>query len=209
MALSCSSQPSQSDFQELIGKAILYRQTERIVTQEKFGGYRANIVTYTVAYVSHLLDGELDFLSIWEDQGLGAEMEEEIRTICRLVHGVIVDVPNGGNVTEWSKKPACWEAVKQISHEISPSVSTRLADQPSEGDDDGAVILQAIAAGGGSLSVDSLGRRTALSSKALKAALKELCEFGFVSKDGTGSSALYSILQGDEPSEESDSGVDS
>jgi hypothetical protein len=37
-------------FKNLVAKAILFRHTERIVQAQKFGGYRANIVTYTLSY---------------------------------------------------------------------------------------------------------------------------------------------------------------
>ncbi len=39
--------------QRLIAKAILFRATEKIVSAQQFGGYRANIVTYTIAMLSH------------------------------------------------------------------------------------------------------------------------------------------------------------
>ena len=39
-------------FERLVAKAILFRQTERLVSAQHYGGYRANIVAYTVAYLS-------------------------------------------------------------------------------------------------------------------------------------------------------------
>ena len=35
--------------ERLVAKAILFRRTEKIVQQQAFGGYRANIVAYSIA----------------------------------------------------------------------------------------------------------------------------------------------------------------
>ena len=31
----------------------MFRRTEKLVSQQKYGGYRANIVTYTLAFLSY------------------------------------------------------------------------------------------------------------------------------------------------------------
>ena len=187
------AQPGQGDFQELIGKAILYRQTERIVTQEKYGGYRANIVAYTVALLSHLLDGRLDFLGIWEAQGLGEGLQEEVRTLSGLVRDVILDAPGNGNVTEWSKKAACWDRVSRIEHAVTASVSRPMAMTARPGESMGDSILRAIISAGGGLSVDSLARRTSLDRRLLKEEIDELTDLGYLEKEGTGRSARFVI----------------
>ena len=38
--------PDEVYYQHLIAKAILFRQTEKLVSRQQYGGYRANIVTY-------------------------------------------------------------------------------------------------------------------------------------------------------------------
>jgi hypothetical protein len=98
-------------FQRLIAKAIVFRQTERLVSALRFGGYRANIVAYTVAYLSNATAQRLDLGQIWRQQRLSPELEVAITAIASAVHPVITNPPRGGNVTEWSKKKECWEAV--------------------------------------------------------------------------------------------------
>src|SRR5262249_39029933 len=40
--------PDAMYFERLIAKAILFKKTDRIVAQQEFGGYKANIVYYTI-----------------------------------------------------------------------------------------------------------------------------------------------------------------
>ena len=44
--------PDETYYQHLISKAILFKQTEKLVSKQQYGGYRANIVTYTLAFLS-------------------------------------------------------------------------------------------------------------------------------------------------------------
>lgn len=44
--------PDEVYYQNLVAKAILFRQTEKLVQRQQYGGYRANIVTYTLAFLS-------------------------------------------------------------------------------------------------------------------------------------------------------------
>jgi hypothetical protein len=101
-------------FQRLIAKAILFRQTKRIVTAQDFGGYRANIVAYSVAYLSHATQQRVNLDQIWRSQRLDNALESTIAAIARAVREVIISPPRGGNVTEWSKRKECWDAVLRL-----------------------------------------------------------------------------------------------
>jgi hypothetical protein len=101
-------------FQRLIAKAILFRRTERIVSLQNFGGYRANIVAYSVAYLSHATEQRINLDQIWRSQKLDSALEMTIAAVARAVREVIIAPPRGGNVTEWSKRKECWEAVLKL-----------------------------------------------------------------------------------------------
>jgi hypothetical protein len=101
-------------FQRVIAKAVLFRQTERIVSAQNFGGYRANIVAYTVAYLSHATQQRVNLELIWKSQRLDSGLEDAIAGISRVVRQVIISPPQGGNVTEWSKRKDCWDAVVNV-----------------------------------------------------------------------------------------------
>jgi hypothetical protein len=62
-------------FQESVASAILFRQTEKLVSIQSWyeKGYRANIVTYSIALLAYLIkkgfpDRSFDFHSVWEKQ---------------------------------------------------------------------------------------------------------------------------------------------
>jgi hypothetical protein len=101
-------------FRHLVAKAILFKSAEKLVQKEQFGGYRANIVTYTLAWLASKIDSLVDLEQIWREQKISPLLTEAIQLVSRKVHQVIVDPPNSGNVTEWCKKEACWRKVKVL-----------------------------------------------------------------------------------------------
>ena len=116
-------------FRRLIAKAILFKRAEKLVQDEQFGGYRANIVTYTLAYLTHKTAQRIDLDTVWRDQKVSAILQDAIRVISRKVHQVIVDPPAGGNVTEWCKKEACWRRVRELDIELPPELEETLLGQ--------------------------------------------------------------------------------
>jgi len=111
-------EPDEIYFIHLIAKAILFKSTEKIVGNEKFGGYRANIVTYTLAYLSYKMQQDIDLDNIWKQQSLAPSLQQAIQVISREVHQVITNPPDGRNVTEWCKKESCWKAIQKIPTDI-------------------------------------------------------------------------------------------
>ncbi len=99
-------------FNRLIGKAILFRTAERIVQRQGFGGYRANIVCYTIALLAHTTSQTINLEKIWREQGLTPTMEEAISKTSHEVYRIIANPPNAQNITEWCKSEKCWEAVR-------------------------------------------------------------------------------------------------
>ena len=118
--------PDEKYYQRLVAKAILFKRTEKLVQQQQFGGYRANIVTYTLAYLSYKTAQCIDLDKIWKEQGLSLALEKEITVISILVHKLIVNPPNGANISEWCKKKECWEAIKCIEYSLTPAFKSEL-----------------------------------------------------------------------------------
>lgn len=107
-------------FRKLISLAIIFRKTEALVSQQPWyqGGYRANIVTYSIAKLHNLisedaLGKQLDFRKIWELQSVPQSLCEQLSIITEAVFLVLTDSERPkDNVTEWAKMQACWEQVK-------------------------------------------------------------------------------------------------
>jgi hypothetical protein len=102
-------------FKHLIAKAILFKTTEKIVRKE-FGEYRANIVTYTLAYLSACAPKYIDLDDIWKHQIIPIALQEVIKKVSVKVYEAITNPPEGKskNVTEWCKHLDCWNKVKEL-----------------------------------------------------------------------------------------------
>jgi len=128
-------------YKEAIAKAILFRATEKIVQSEPWyaGGYRANIVAYTLAKLSYDLARKgysFPFLTVWNEQELANEMVATIKTCAAKVQEVLTNAPpTHSNITEWAKQPACWSKVQEIASQLTPemlSLSTSSSDRIKE-----------------------------------------------------------------------------
>jgi hypothetical protein len=106
--------PDEDWYCELIAKAILFRQTERIARQEKFPAYKANIVTYLVASLSYRSGSELSLRYIWDNQKISNELEGLLRSWSHRISDAITATAAGRNVTEWCKKEVCWQAIREL-----------------------------------------------------------------------------------------------
>jgi len=123
----------QTYFYRLIAKAILFRQAEKIVAMQKFGGYRANVVTYTLAYICHRTAGRIDLDRIWQQQGIKRELRDTIEYVSHRVHEVIISPPGGKNVTEWCKRLECWTRVRELMIDLPALLNDDLLPAGLEG----------------------------------------------------------------------------
>jgi hypothetical protein len=114
--------------QDLIAKTILFRATEKIVSAHQFGGYRANIVTYTIAKLAHVTGQRIDLDTIWREQRVGAALVSAIDDLCVPVHEVITRPVRVANVTEWAKRPECWSRVLDIDWRLPDQLRDELID---------------------------------------------------------------------------------
>ena len=126
--------PDAKYYERLIAKAILFRRTEKLVQQQQYGGYRANIVTYTSAYLSPVTGPRIDRDAIWKNQSLTTALEENIIEVSKFVQQMIVNPPGGAHVGEWCKKQQCWNAIKEHSYEITEDLRAELVDVANAGE---------------------------------------------------------------------------
>jgi hypothetical protein len=127
---------SEEYFTKAIARAILFRHTERMVSSQTWyqNGYRANIVAYTIAMLSLMIErygrGKvMDFRSIWNRQGVSEVLDAQLAVIARVVFDVIVAPEGVQNVTEWCKKELCWQRVQAIDLPLLPRFVEDLADR--------------------------------------------------------------------------------
>ena len=112
-------------FKHLVAKAIVFRTLEKLIMRQKWygGGYRANIVVYSIAWLAHNISRMkrvIDFSKIWNDQQISEAFYKQLEHISYRIHEVITNTPeNVSNVTEWCKKEGCWLKVKAFDMDLA------------------------------------------------------------------------------------------
>lgn len=109
-------------FKTIVAVALIWKKMEEIVDAGRRswyeGGYRANIVTYTVAKLFHdvrEVGGEIDLERIWTKQDAGPEVTSRLEQLAPNVQASLLLPPSGvRNVGEWSKKDECWKSIAAL-----------------------------------------------------------------------------------------------
>ncbi|WP_203340233.1 AIPR family protein [Planococcus beijingensis] len=111
---------TESYFKDVVARVILFRNIEKIVSDANWyeNAFRAQIVTYTMAYLSYIVEKKdkfFNFQRIWETQKLPRDVYNAIEVISEHVHKSITNPLEGSaNITQWSKKDACWSKIKEL-----------------------------------------------------------------------------------------------
>jgi hypothetical protein len=123
-------------FHRLIAKAILFKTAEKIVGAQGYGGFRAQIVAYTIGSLSHETAQRIDLEKIWREQKLSERLCEAIVPVSKHANDHIVNPPaNRRNPGEWSKREECWTAFREKQVRISEKLNSELVDtsRPANG----------------------------------------------------------------------------
>ena len=123
-------------YRYLVALAILFRHTEAMVSKQSWyqGGYRANVVTYTLAKLQYTILKEakgrqLDLQAIWALQAVPPEVSEQLVLIAASVFKVLTHASRPKeNVTEWAKMPACWQKVQDERISLNIDILAQQAD---------------------------------------------------------------------------------
>jgi hypothetical protein len=123
-------------FQESVALYMLFKHVEKLVTRQPWyeQGYRANIVTYSIALFSHLLKKQypsktLDLQIIWNRQDVPEVISNIMKVLTKNVLDSITHPSRGNiNVTQWCKQEACWNSVKKLEIILDPTIESVLID---------------------------------------------------------------------------------
>lgn len=117
-------------FKQLIAKAIMFQFLDKnLMRQNWYGGYKANIVTYTLAKFNDLVSQKgkfIDLMGIWQKQKLSNSLEEQLLELAEFVNKIITDTEE--NVTQYCKKITCWNRVKETPYTLNDSIVAELID---------------------------------------------------------------------------------
>lgn len=101
-------------FKRAIARGILFRATEKLVSVQPWynGGYRANIVAYTLSMLGEVTKRRkttIDYQRMWSAQTIDNVLSEALITIATAVNEDITRPPQGiSNISEWCKREGCW-----------------------------------------------------------------------------------------------------
>lgn len=119
--------PDQYYYEELIAKAIIYKQVKRIVKAQSFHGFWANIADYTVSYISYKSAQRIDLNSVWKMQSTSAAFDRMAESVSNAIYKYLTEECTGVNITQWCKKEQCWEDIKnKLDIEIDEELEAEL-----------------------------------------------------------------------------------
>lgn len=128
---------SENFFEKCAGLLILFKNAEKLVTEQEWyeKGYRANIVTYSLALLHHTIQKQypekiLDLEKIWNKQKVPSIIEEQMKELTKKAFEIITD-PNREtiNVTQWCKRKECWARFLKLDISLLPEIQQCLREK--------------------------------------------------------------------------------
>lgn len=121
-------------FQETVAMCLIFRYTESMIPHQLWyqQGYRANIVTYTIALMHRLIrikypKQDLDLLGIWTRQIVPVTVQNILKELSELVYSKLTDPTRDvENVTQWCKREGCWHRVQNIDYDLPKEIESCL-----------------------------------------------------------------------------------
>lgn len=128
-----SSTVNENYFRELVAKAIIFKETEKLVSNlgwyKEVKAYRANIVTYTIALLSTYAKKkklDINLKDIWNKQRMYEELVNQCVVTSKEVYDYLTGEREVQNVTEWAKREKCWQNAQKQTWTILPEFENSL-----------------------------------------------------------------------------------
>jgi len=103
--------PDVAAFKNMIAKCIFFKKTSSLV-RPMFPAYQANIAAYLVSLFANRLGERTELEKIWIAQDISPALRDQLKTWAAEVHDVLYRAADGKMISEYAKKPDCWEAVR-------------------------------------------------------------------------------------------------
>lgn len=107
--------PNVAIYKTMVAKAILFKKAQALI-RPSLPAFQANVVAYTIALLAEKVGDSLDLDQIWKHQDIASALKAQLRTWAAEVSDVLNRTAGGRMVSEWAKKPECWEAVRQARY---------------------------------------------------------------------------------------------
>jgi hypothetical protein len=102
--------PTVASYKHIIAKAILFKTAQKII-RPMFPAFQANVTAYVVSVIANRLGTRIDLERVWNSQALPPWLQQQIRAWADEVNRILHASSNGRMISEWAKRPECWERV--------------------------------------------------------------------------------------------------
>lgn len=122
-------------FKETVAIGILYRKLNKAILKESWYrfGYAAEVTIYTLSLIASMFEirnEKFDLLKVWNDQSVELQTFNNLLELSEKVYKKICDDNRPiSNISEWCKKEACWEEIKNIDFPISKILESYRANR--------------------------------------------------------------------------------
>jgi hypothetical protein len=108
-------QPDVPTYKQMIAKAILFKRVQTIV-RPLFPAFQGNVGTYVISLLANRFGERMDLEKIWLRQDISPELRYQIQIWAEEVNKVLQSSASGKMISEWAKKPECWDAIREASY---------------------------------------------------------------------------------------------
>jgi len=120
--LAESWMPTSEEFKQYIGKAILFRDVQRIVkAQESITAYRINVTNYTVSLLADKTARRIDLDAIWKRQAISPALANTASLWSPVIFKALLDYSQSQTVhiDNILKSQATWEHMLSLDLQIN------------------------------------------------------------------------------------------
>ena len=122
-------EPSSEEFRRYIGKALLFRDVQRIVkADDSITAYRVNVTTYTVSLLAEKTARRIDLDAIWKRQATSDSLAETARLWAPVIFKALLDYAQKQTVhiDNVLKSKAAWEHMLSLDLRVTRDVEREL-----------------------------------------------------------------------------------
>ncbi len=103
-------------FEDLIAKAILFKDADRRYGTKQhgvpIGEIKKSVVPYAIALLHHITNGQIDLYKIWIRQEVSTELSDFLYELMKQINKFILSYEDVARYEELAKKKSLWEDIK-------------------------------------------------------------------------------------------------
>lgn len=122
------TEPDADQWKRIVALAILYKSLFSI-SKKKFKAFQGIITTYTISSFAYNYRDSVDLMEIWKQQKLPFGLTEMLTKWAEKIEQALYSSAQGRMLSEWAKKEACWDAVRNFSVSMTRSLLEQKNDE--------------------------------------------------------------------------------